>query len=170
MSVVAIVGCGSAKQAAGLHEARDLYTGSLFRAARQHVEAQAVPWAILSARWGLMSQRQVLAPYDYCMADRAREAKAAPDEHRRWMLRLGGGLMQAIQNGWLGRAAGWPDHVRLEVHAGAAYVEAVEEALAHCGERSTMGGRPVRVDIVAPLAGLQLGERLAWYARAREAA
>lgn len=45
---VCIVGCGASKAAAP-REARDLYTGPLFRAARAHVERLGYPWWVLSA-------------------------------------------------------------------------------------------------------------------------
>lgn len=167
IATIAIVGCGAAKQPRGLHQTQDLYTGPLFTAARRHVEARGLPWAVLSAKHGLLSRRQVLASYDYSMADRDRDARVRPDDHKRWMFMLGGGLWQALQSGWLGRATGWPSTVRIEVHAGRAYVETLREAMApgHEGRR-TMRGEPLVVDIVAPLEGLQVGERLAWYKRA----
>jgi hypothetical protein len=60
---VIIVGCGKAKLAHAA-PAAELYTGSLFRAARRYAEARGDAWAIASAHWGLVWPEQVIEPYD----------------------------------------------------------------------------------------------------------
>jgi hypothetical protein len=58
-----VVGCGQAK-AQSPAAARDLYVGSLFRAARRAAEADGRRWLILSAAHGLIDPGMVLAPYE----------------------------------------------------------------------------------------------------------
>lgn len=58
-----VVGCGQAK-AKSPAAARDLYVGSLFRAARRAAEADGRRWLILSAAHGLIDPGTVLAPYE----------------------------------------------------------------------------------------------------------
>lgn len=71
---VALVGCGKRKLQ-HLAEARDLYTGPLFRAARRFAET-CDAWCILSAKHGLVDPRRILAPYDTSMASLSRVERA----------------------------------------------------------------------------------------------
>lgn len=154
---VAIIGCGAAKLD---HRApaRDLYTGSLFVAARRDVEERAVPYRILSARYGLVRPWDVIAPYDLTI--HAAQADHDEDSWRRWV---------DIQGGYLGNwcaGVGWhrerdgaspyPGRIGIiEVHAGAAYVAVVRDMV-----------RRWPLEIVLPVEG-QIGERLGAYARRR---
>lgn len=80
MERIAIVSCGKAKRTilepwedpitgrvlerAQPLELRDLYTGSLFRAARQDVERRGVPWLVVSALHGCRTPDYRATPYD----------------------------------------------------------------------------------------------------------
>lgn len=66
--IVVLVGCGSAK-ANHRSPAKDLYTGSLFRAARSYAEKYGTEWAILSALHGLVDPEQEVDPYDVAMSN-----------------------------------------------------------------------------------------------------
>jgi|GWRWMinimDraft_1066009.scaffolds.fasta_scaffold00283_6 hypothetical protein len=133
-----VVGCGRTK-AAGACPAADLYTGCLFRAARQYVEAQGAPWAILSALHGLIWPLARIAPYDLSMHERLRQP---PVELARY---------QADVRAQLGLALAITGATRIEVHAGLPYVELLRSL------------SPVPVS--SPLAGLSIGRRLNWYAQ-----
>jgi hypothetical protein len=85
----------------------------------------------------LLTPDDVVAPYDVAMAERSVE------DRRVWAL----GVVQQLALA-LGPLAGWV----FEVHAGAAYVEPLEEAL-----------RVEDATVVAPLKGLSQGRHLAWY-------
>lgn len=65
---ITIIGCGKTKLAHAA-PAKDLYTGSLFRASRKWAEAQGGPWFILSAAHGIVSPDIVIEPYDTTLAD-----------------------------------------------------------------------------------------------------
>lgn len=58
-----LVGCGATKQP-GEHEARDLYTGTLFRKARAFAEQHGDDWFILSAGYGLLYPQRRIGAYD----------------------------------------------------------------------------------------------------------
>ncbi len=58
-----LVGCG-ARKLPHAAPAKDLYTGSLFRAARAYAETHADAWYILSAKYGLVHPDHVIEPYD----------------------------------------------------------------------------------------------------------
>lgn len=60
---LALVSCG-AQKADSPQLARHLYRSTLFRLSLEHAEAQAARVLILSARHGLVSPDQQLAPYD----------------------------------------------------------------------------------------------------------
>lgn len=50
--------------------ARELYVGSTFRLASDAAIAQGEPWAILSARYGLLSPDDTIAPYEQTLRTR----------------------------------------------------------------------------------------------------
>lgn len=134
-----LIGCGSAKL---LHPApaRDLYTGSLFRAARGHAEATGRPWAIASALHGVLLPDTVIEPYDVRLPTREAERDA-------WGERVAAQL-------W---ALGWRGMV--EIHAGYDYARAIQSGLA-LGPRGLVGA------VMMP--HWPIGRRLQWYAQRRE--
>jgi hypothetical protein len=151
--VVLIGCCGSKLDHAA--PARELYTSTLFKKARAYAEALGGEWAILSALHGLVMPDQVLEPYDCTFKDvRARSSSpsAAVEE---W-----GRKTQAALR------ARWP---------GARFVFLGGRDYAAClrGYGSTVvSGRTIDrlnpLDAAEPLAGLGIGERLAWLDRETE--
>jgi len=143
-----LIGCGGLKLDRPA-AACELYTGPLFRAAHTHAEASGVPWAILSARYGLVMPNQVIEPYDTrLVGSRGRTPRSNNISRAQVGLQIGR---------WLGASR----PAIIEVHAGVAYARwarlALDLALVH------------GVEIVAPLHGLQVGERLSWYRQRRAA-
>jgi hypothetical protein len=117
--------------------ARDLYTSPTFIKSRRYAEAMGAPWFILSAEYGLLSPDQFVAPYDRYLPDMPggyREAWGRWTVER--LLLLAGPLEAQV----------------VEVHAGAAYVDAIAPHLMAKGAH-----------LVEPLKGLRQGERAAWY-------
>jgi hypothetical protein len=131
---VYIVGCGAAKLDHPAR-ARELYTGSLFVAARRFVEARRARWRILSARYGLVHPDSVLPPYNQRLWRRK-------DERAAWALTAASGLRY--------------ENACTELHVvflcGADYADPVATLLESWG-----------VTTEQPLAGLGLGERLHWF-------
>lgn len=133
-----VIGCGKAKLDRKV-PARELYTGSLFVAARRYAEAKGGPWAVLSAEHGLVLPTEELAPYER-------------------KLRLKGGLLRH----WAMRAATRCVHILsetngesvVEVLAGHPYAWPFRNELHWMGVKST-----------EPLEGLGLGLRLQWLSR-----
>jgi hypothetical protein len=152
---VLLVGCGS-KKAAEARPARDLYTGTLFRARRLHAEASGLPWAILTARLpGLLALDQVIEPYDRRLDSLDRD-HLAQWRHlvRMEVVDLFGGERSRDENGYTRIAL-----PVLEVHAGRVYLEALRAAFGP--QREIALGLPE---------GLSIGQQLAWYAGQRRAA
>lgn len=65
---VAVVAC-SASKLKGTHAAKDLYTGQLFKLARELAEKVADRWVILSARHGLITPNGPVDSYDLRIED-----------------------------------------------------------------------------------------------------
>ncbi len=157
-----VVGCGRSKTAEPA-PAMDLYNGSLSRAAIGYAKASGADWVILSAKHGLISPERVIAPYDFTAAQRLSARALEPlcarsalwDEWLFHSIRVPlGGVVEDLGSG-----------LTIELHAGASYAELLEYALTWGFVFEWCS----RVTIEQPLAGLQIGERLAWYKRRREA-
>ena len=118
--------------------ARDLYVSSLFKKELAYAERSGLPWFILSAEHGLVAPDEWLAPYERYLPD-------TPSSFREvWGLWVAERL--TLLEGSLRGAV-------IEIHAGAAYVDALRGPLAAKG-----------ATLVDRLAGLTVGQRLAWYA------
>ncbi len=137
---VVLLGCTKSKRREPA-PARDLYDPSpLFRGRRAHAEALGVPWFVISAKYGLLEPDRTVEPYDVTIAD------LTPAERRLWAERVVAELASR-----LGSLAGR----RIEIHAGEEYRETGLVRLLR--ERGA--------EVAVPLAGLGLGEQLAWYGR-----
>lgn len=139
-----IVGCGKAKLAHAA-PARDLYTGSLFRAARRYVEARGERWFILSAAHGLIAPEVVVRPYDQVL-DLRGEALVT------WARKA------ACQVERMRDEAQGTDPVRprplITILAGVRYAAPLAEQLGALG-----------FDTHQPLWRLEVGQRLSWFKR-----
>ncbi len=136
---VVLVGCVKSKLDHP-SPARDLYTSALFRKARAYAESTGSPWYVLSAEHGLVEPTRVIGPYERTLSKAPREYRSTWGE---WVVNdLAVLLVDGLRN------------KVVEVHAGSAYVEAIRPRLSVEG-----------ATLVEPLAGLAIGERLAWYGR-----
>jgi len=146
-----IIGCVKTKRAGSeLVPARELYTSPLWCKRRAYAEASGAHWLILSAEHGLILPDRRIATYD----TRITAVRALRRGRTWWHSVVRERLWQ------LARAV--PDRaLTLEVHAGAPYVERLREAASLI---------PATIEIQAPLARLQIGEQLRWYATRREGA
>ena len=120
--------------------ARELYTSPLFRMSLERAQQVSGVVYVLSAFHGLVGLDQVLEPYDRKLTDLPKAARAA------W----GGRVVDQL-------AARHAGQTMLMAYAGAEYVKPIRNALVfkfggHGAER--------RFQIVEPLSGLQVGQRL----------
>ena len=121
-------------------EARFLYSGSdWFEKARRYVEANGWPYRVLSAKHGLLSPTEVVAPYEKSLRDLTEE------ERRQW----GAGVARQIK-------AQHPDLSRMHftVLAGRVYRDPL------CGRLEKQGAE---VDV--PMKGLGIGRQLQFLKR-----
>ena len=114
--------------------AEDLYVSAWFSKARAFAESTGAPWFILSAKYGLVSPDEEIAPYDLTLN------KMAIGDRRRWADRVLAQLEdQAIR----------PE--RIVMLAGARYREFLEPKL-----------RAMGIHVEVPMEGLRIGEQLSW--------
>jgi len=132
---VVLVGCSRSK-APEPRPAGELFTGSAFTKARDLARRGSAPWYVLSAKFGLLSPDEVVAPYDVYLPDQPSTYRTA------W------GAWVVAQLGLRHDLAG----AVVEVHASRAYCDPLTAPLAAAG-----------ASLVEPLSGLRQGERLAWY-------
>lgn len=133
---IVLIGCVKTK-APEAGPARDLYLSPLFERRRRYAESSGQPWYILSAEHGLLEPGSIIEPYDVSLADQTAGYRQAWGE---WVAAK------------LTRVRGPIDGLVIEVHAGTAYVDAIDEPLRRHG-----------AVLLAPLAGLRRGEQLSWY-------
>lgn len=148
-----LVGCGR-KKLATRAPARELYVGTLFRKQLAWAEGRArfdlasgtssPSVHVLSARHGLTSPEAFLEPYDLRIED------LPTRERLRWAEEVSVSLAARVTRA---RATSPHDDVEVIILAGAAYVEPLRLELANYRRRWAVRD---------PLAGLQVGERLAW--------
>lgn len=140
---IVLIGCGSAKRSISV-PARDLYTGTLFRARRAYAEMleaeRGYPWWIISARYGLVRPDVEIAPYDRKISD------LAPVDRAAWYV----GVLQELLTVLDDRAD--PRGIVLEMHAGAEYTEQLRDV-----------ARAVGFKVDWPVEGRGIGEQMAWY-------
>lgn len=117
--------------------ARDLYTSPLFNKQRRYAELSGLDWFILSAEHGLVAPDEWLAPYE----------RYLPDTPRAYREVWGMWVVERLE-----LLAGPLRERTVEVHAGRTYVDALRVPLSAKGAQ-----------LLEPLAGLAMGQRLAWY-------
>lgn len=133
---VVLLGCVKTKRSEPA-PARDLYISPLWRARQKYAEASGAPWFILSAKHGLVEPSEMIAPYEMSLNHRpARDRRA-------W----GANVVVSLED-VLGEVQG----AEVEIHAGGLYREAVRPSLDRKGAH-----------LINPLAGLGIGQQLAWY-------
>lgn len=149
MLKIALVACAKAKLAAPA-PAGELYASPLFQLTRRYVEAgpDYFDWYIVSAKHGLVDPDETLEPYDVTLA------ALRPAEREQWAERTASELV-ALYGDALDRGV----DVQVDLYAGAPYRRALVPHLERPGFR-----------VRAPLAGLRIGEQLAWLNRALERA
>ena len=118
--------------------AKELYILPLWHRRRQYAERRGHQWMILSAKYGLVDPDRRIAPYDVTLGD------LPADERRKWGRRVVGQLEDRFDP---------LAETTFEIHAGSLYCRAIEPGIVERGGTVT-----------APLAGLGIGEQLAWYA------
>lgn len=132
---------------------RELYTSPLFRLSLAYAETRCTRVYVASAQHDLLELDRVLAPYNRTMAS------LTPMQRKLFGAAVARGLVD--RHG---------DAFDLLILAGSAYIDPIRLALAKMGRGPGVvvggGDGHGRVQIVEPLAGMQIGERLSFLSRA----
>ena len=139
---VCLVGCGKSKLDRPA-PARELYTGNLFRAARAYAE-RCDEWRVVSALYGLVDPEREIEPYDYRLASK---------DAQQWGQLVANAVVHEF------RDVGPFDLVLL---MGEDYAHPIMSGL-RVPNVSPPAWRGNLVGVRAPLRGLGMGKRLAWF-------
>ena len=118
--------------------AADLYISPLFRLRREYVERTCDEWLILSALHGVLDPSTAIDPYDVTLT------RMGVSERRAWAREV----LADLRGRWEALGA-----CNFEIHAGSAYAD----------HGLVDGLREGRTAVELPVAGLRMGEQLAWY-------
>jgi hypothetical protein len=160
MTRLVLIGCSKTKKAVdfdprtgGRVIPEQLYGSQLFTKRVDYAKAKGMRWAVLSARYGVWFPHIGLKAYDQTFADMEAAEIAA------WHVGVAQRLMEELWESYnLGRAVSSlkPSELTVEIHAGADYCHPLAEIL-----------KSVGIVVELPLAGLGIGEQLAWYCQAK---
>lgn len=132
--VIALVACAAHKQTKPAPAAQ-LYTSTLFRLAATYAKHNADAWYVLSAKHGLVSPEQVIAPYDVVLTAFCRTQRMV------WAKHIADALLPRIN----------PAEDSLVMLAGRAYREPLIPLFTAQG-----------IAVTIPMEGLGIGMQLAW--------
>ncbi len=124
----------SGAQVRSASPARDLCTSRWFFFARAYAESHACPWLLLSARHGLVSPQQVIAPYE------ADLGAMSAQQRREWGRTVGEAARQTL-----------PFTRQIVLLAGIKYVKCLRPYLEELTD-----------ELYTPLAGLTVGYQCGW--------
>ena len=155
-----LIGCSKTKKAVdfdprtgGRVIPEQLYGSQLFSKRVDYAKARGMRWAVLSARYGVWFPHIGLKAYDQTFSD------MIPAEIAAWHVGVAQRLMEELWEQYnLGQSLNpiKPSELTIEIHAGADYCHPLTEIL-----------RAVGIAVELPLAGLGIGEQLAWYCSAK---
>lgn len=150
-----LIGCSKTKQPyksdpkrGGRLTPTELYAGQLFRKRVEYAESRGIPWAVLSARYGLWRPNTEMKPYDQCFKSLSPADKAA------WHVGVAGRVIEELWEPFNTNTGSVlsPKDLIVEIHAGKDYASPLGEILQLLG-----------VIVVCPCEGLGIGEQLAIY-------
>lgn len=144
-----LVGCGKLKRDRAC-KAQEMYTGELFQKARRFAESHKAPWAIVSAKHGILHPGDVIEPYELSLAQLDRQARGEWIDHT--ACQLENLLVDFGKARHVGENLIVQDGTTLGVFAGRDYVEALREMAVVQTCR-----------VLEPLKGLGIGQRLRWF-------
>ena len=155
-----LIGCSKTKKAVdfdprtgGRVIPEQLYGSQLFSKRVDYAKARGLRWAVLSARYGVWFPHIGLKAYDQTFSD------MIPADIAAWHVGVAQRLMEELWEQYnLGQSVNpiKPSELTIEIHAGADYCHPLTEIV-----------RAVGIAVELPLAGLGIGEQLAWYCSAK---
>jgi len=138
MAHVGLIACASKKRALAA-QARDLYDSVLFQKSREYVECNCDSWYVLSAKHGLVTPTEIIAPYEETLNTKT------VAERRAWAERVWASLKSQVK----------PSD-RVTILAGQKYRENLVKRISEHG-----------CCIEVPMEGMGIGEQLQWLTQCR---
>jgi hypothetical protein len=160
MNRLMLIGCSKTKKACeydsrvgGRVVPEQLYGSQLFSKRVEYANAKNLRWYVLSARYGVWRPTIGMKPYDQTFAD------MTPADIAAWHSSCALWLLEELWEPFHQKESAEPlkpSELTIEVHAGADYCHPLAEIL-----------KSVGIVVELPLAGLGIGEQLAWYCQAK---
>ncbi len=162
---VGLVACGKSKLSDAA-PARALYTGSLFRAAAEYAQSTYDFWYVISAKHYLLHPDDVIEPYDRSLRD------LGPGDTQHWAIMVDSSLRggRLPQTGGRSNCEEKGPHLGQWIRAGGAvdlYLHAGRDYAQPLLDWGGLRGVDRWATVHTPMAGLQIGEHLHWYAKRR---
>lgn len=142
---IVVVGCCD-KKATGKRKASDLYQSDLFKKSAEYAKNNSDEWVIASALHGIITPGYQIEPYD----QRLGKSKADIERAKGMMNVLGIAPKAAFRKPKGGIQEVREDAIRVVILAGKDYAEAIKASL------------PSGIEVVEPLKGKEIGQRLQW--------
>jgi hypothetical protein len=159
MNRLMLIGCSKTKKACeydsrvgGRVVPEQLYGSQLFSKRVDYAKANNLRWYVLSAKYGVWRPTIGMKPYDQTFAD------MTPADIAAWHSSCALWLLEELWEPFHQKESEEPlkpSELTIEIHAGADYCHPLTEIL-----------RALGVKVELPLAGLGIGEQLAWYCNA----
>lgn len=155
-----LIGCGKNKTTAPSSaknghrfRIRDMYVGPLFTKRVQYAEERKLPWAVLSAKYGLIWPNEERKLYDETLNE------MTPAEVAFWVSQVSSRVVNLLgepfDSGQSDRMLN-PNELVVEIHAGRRYSHPLADVL-----------RAYGIDVQLPCEGLGIGEQLQAYTSGR---
>jgi hypothetical protein len=160
MNRLMLIGCSKTKKACDYNSLtggrvvpEQLYGSQLFSKRVEYANAKNLRWYVLSAKYGVWRPTIGMKPYDQTFAD------MTPADIAAWHSSCALWLLEELWEPFHQKESEEPlkpSELTIEIHAGADYCHPLTEIL-----------RALGVKVELPLAGLGIGEQLAWYCQAK---
>jgi hypothetical protein len=160
MNRLMLIGCSKTKKACDYNSLtggrvvpEQLYGSQLFSKRVEYAKAKDLRWYVLSAKYGVWRPTIGMKPYDQTFAD------MTPADIAAWHSSCALWLLEELWEPFHQKESEEPlkpSELTIEIHAGADYCHPLADIL-----------QAVGIVVELPLAGLGIGEQLAWYCQAK---
>jgi hypothetical protein len=137
---IAFVGCSAAKSAGESRSADERYCSQLFNARKNYCDSLGIEWYVLSAKFGLLKQNEMVREYDTALTSQGKIDLLA------WHVGVAKQFLDFLDDD------AKPHKTIVEIHAGEMYCQPLDAIL-----------RALGFTVVRPVQSLGIGMQLAAY-------
>ena len=142
---IAFIGCSAAKSAGESRSADERYCSQLFKARRNFCDARGVEWYVLSAKFGLLKQNEMVREYDEALSSQGQI------DYLAWHLGVAKQFLDFLDDD------AQPYATTVEIHAGELYCKPLDSIL-----------RSLGFTVVRPVESLAIGKQLQFYSNFKQ--